>query len=315
MKKIKIKTKKNYLLGFGLTVIILTAFFVFYQQKEVKILFVGDMFFDRTIRKIMYEKGPDHIFSCIDDFLKTADVVVGNLEGPITENASVSLLSQVGDENNYTFTFPTQTAKLLAKNNIKVVSLGNNHIGNFGKEGIASTKKYLEEAGVDYFASSAEASAKEEDLIYRTKIKGNRLSFIAYNEFGGESKEKVAEKIKKEKSKGQKVVVFAHWGEEYIEPVLRVKTAAKLFAKSGANFIVGSHPHVIQSNEILEIKNEDGIKKVPVYYSLGNFIFDQYWNSKVSTGLLLEVSLKGDDFNITPHRVSLTRDGTTCLKN
>lgn len=286
----------------------LTLLYFISPKQESKIFFVGDMFFDRQIRKVMYAKGEDHIFSCIGDFLKEADLVVGNLEGPVTENASVSLLSQVGAPDNFTFTFPTNVPKLLAKNNIKVVSLGNNHIGNFGKQGILSTRKFLEEAGVEYFGGLS-----GDEPIHQTKIKGQKISFIAYNEFGGESKEKVAEKIKSEKAAGQKVIVFAHWGEEYIAPVARVKKAAKLFAESGASLVVGAHPHVIQESEILKIKDGEKNRKVPVYYSLGNFIFDQYWNKEVSTGLVLEVKIKGNDLDITEHKVSIGKDGRTCL--
>lgn len=280
----------------------LTLLYFISPKQESKIFFVGDMFFDRQIRKVMYAKGEDHIFSCIGDFLKEADLVVGNLEGPVTENASVSLLSQVGAPDNFTFTFPTNVPKLLAKNNIKVVSLGNNHIGNFGKQGILSTRKFLEEAGVEYFGGLS-----GDEPIHQTKIKGQKISFIAYNEFGGESKEKVAEKIKSEKAAGQKVIVFAHWGEEYIAPVARVKKAAKLFAESGASLVVGAHPHVIQ--------NSERVGDTQVYYSLGNFIFDQYWNKEVSTGLVLELNIKGDDMNVIEHKVSINRDGTTCLVN
>lgn len=280
----------------------LTLLYFISPKQESKIFFVGDMFFDRHIRKAIYAKGEDYIFSCIGDFLKEADLVVGNLEGPVTENASVSLLSQVGAPDNFTFTFPTITAKLLAKNNIKVVSLGNNHIGNFGKDGIASTHKYLEEAGVEYFGGLS-----GDEPIHQTKIKGQKISFIAYNEFGGESTQKVAEKIVAEKEAGQKVIVFAHWGEEYIAPVARVKKAAKLFAESGASLVVGAHPHVIQ--------NSERVGDTQVYYSLGNFIFDQYWNKEVSTGLVLELNIKGDDMNVIEHKVSINRDGTTCLVN
>lgn len=279
-----------------------------YQAKEIKILFVGDMFFDRHIRRAVYTNGEDFVFSCIGDFLKEADLVVGNLEGPVTENASVSLLSQVGAPDNFTFTFPTNVPKLLAKNNIKVVSLGNNHIGNFGKEGILSTRKFLAEAGVEYFGGLS-----GDEPIHQTKIKGQKISFIAYNEFGGESKEKVAEKIKSEKEKGQTVIVYTHWGEEYVEANANQKSKAKLFAESGADFIVGAHPHVIQESEILKIKDGEKNREVPVYYSLGNFIFDQYWNKEVSTGLILEVKIGGADIEITEHKVSINRDGRTCL--
>jgi poly-gamma-glutamate synthesis protein (capsule biosynthesis protein) len=292
--------KKTIIISLFLVVAV-SAFIFWEENREARIIFVGDMFFDRQIRKIMYEKGNDHPFSCISDFLKSADLVVGNLEGPITENASKSLFSVVGSHDNFIFTFPTVTAKLLADNNVKVVSIGNNHIGNFGKEGIKSTKQFLDDAGVGYFGG---LSGDEE--ILREHIGGYDISFVAYNEFGGQSADKVSEIIKEEKGNERKVVVFAHWGEEYIDPPQRVKNAAKKFADAGADIIVGAHPHVILEDEI--------ISGVPVYYSLGNFIFDQYWNEEVSTGLALEVLIKGDEMEIVEHKVSIQRDGRTCLK-
>ena len=80
-----------------------------------------------------------------------------------------------------------------------------------------------------------------------------------------------------------------------------------MFARAGADLIVGSHPHVILSSE--------KIGDTFVYYSLGNFIFDQYWNKEVSTGLVLEMNIKGDDIKIIEHKVVLGRDGRTCLEN
>ncbi len=294
---------------FGLFILIILGlvmgFFWYGKNKEAKVLFVGDMFFDRQIRKTIYSKGEDHLFSCISDFLKSADMVVGNLEGPITENASKSMLTEPGSPDNFIFTFPTVSAKLLAKNNIKIVNLGNNHIGNFGKEGIESTKKFLDEAGVKYFGGLT-----GNEPIYRTEIAGKKVSFVSYNEFGGDSSQKVSEKIKKEVEDGQTVIVYTHWGEEYIAPATRIKNAAKLFAQSGAKAIVGSHPHVILEKETIKLPSG---QETVVYYSLGNFIFDQYWNKEVSTGLVLEFNFKGDQLSIREHRVSINRDGTTCL--
>ncbi|OHB14361.1 MAG: hypothetical protein A2431_00730 [Candidatus Zambryskibacteria bacterium RIFOXYC1_FULL_39_10] len=288
--------KKFYLIIFVLAILFVSFFL--YEKREVKILFVGDMNFDRYIRKVGENKGEDYIFSCISNFLNDSDLVVGNLEGPITNNPSVSLGSVIDTPNNYTFTFPPNTAKLLAKNNIKLVNLGNNHIGNFGNEGIVSTKKYLNDAGVNYIIN---------DKIYRVKIGEKNVSFVSYNEFGGDVAEKVAQKIKIEKESGQIVFVYTHWGDEYVEPPKRVKDIAKMFARAGADLIVGSHPHVILSSE--------KIGDTFVYYSLGNFIFDQYWNKEVSTGLVLEMNIKGDDIKIIEHKVVLGRDGRTCLEN
>jgi poly-gamma-glutamate synthesis protein (capsule biosynthesis protein) len=304
---------KKYYLIISVIIVLVTALFLF-QKKETKIIFVGDMFFDRSIRKVMYAKGGDYVFSCMSDFLKNSDLVVGNLEGPITESASKSLLSQVETPDNYTFTFPTNVPHLLYKNNIRLVNLGNNHIGNFGKEGIASTKKYLSEAKVNYFGG-----LNSDEPIFRE----GKLSFISYNEFGGESAQKVAEKIVKEKESGQTVIVYTHWGEEYVPATARVKNVAKLFAKSGASLIVGSHPHVIQESEKIISPQPSLYPKervTTVYYSLGNFIFDQYWNKEVSTGLVLEAKIEDENLpdgkagiEILEHRVSINRDGRTCL--
>ncbi len=202
--------------------------------------------------------------------------------------------------DNFTFTFPTATAKLLADNNIKLVNLGNNHINNFGQSGISSTKKYLDEAGVNYFGGLSGS-----EPIYRTNLGGQNISFISYNEFGGESTQKVASQISSEKAKGQMVFIYAHWGDEYSEVPQRVKDIANLFVQSGADLIIGSHPHVILPSQ--------KIGGSLVYYSLGNFIFDQYWNRDVSTGLVLEVDISSGKLNIIEHKVSLNKDGRTCL--
>lgn len=279
------------------------------EKKEAKVLFVGDMFFDRFIRLVGYNKGEDFTFSCINDFLKNSDLVMGNLEGPITNNPSSSLGTVPGGDGNYTFTFPARIAALLVKNNIRLVDLGNNHIGNFGQAGIVSTRKYLSEAKVNYFGGLSGDPSKAEvgEPIYRTELGGVKMSFISYNEFGGDLAEKVAQKIAAEKAKKQTVIVFTHWGDEYLAVPQRVKDMAKLFVKNGADLIVGSHPHIILPSQ--------KIGDTWVYYSLGNFIFDQYWNKEVSTGLVLEVDIKGQakDWKIVEHKVSLGRDGRTCL--
>ena len=106
------------------------------MQPAVAVIFGGDMMFDRTIRQAMASHGDDYVFSCVADLLRSADLVVANLEGPITSHESVSEDSEPGDGLNYTFTFPTSTASLLARHNIRLVSLGNNHIMNFSREAV-----------------------------------------------------------------------------------------------------------------------------------------------------------------------------------
>lgn len=276
-------------------------------KKESKILFVGDMNFDRHIRKVQSEKGDTFVFSCLKDLLEEADLVVGNLEGPITLNKSVSLGSKIGSPENFVFTFDPSIAKLLADHNVRLVNLGNNHIDDFGREGMLSTRDFLVKAGVDYFGGFG-----GEEPIVRMKLGQTKVSFISYNQFGGDAPKKVAEKIKKESQEGRLVIVYTHWGEEYVLPNAAIKNTAKLFADSGAKLIIGSHPHVILPSEKIP-SNSRGQEDTLVYYSLGNFIFDQYWNTDVSTGLVLEVKIKNGQIEILEHRVVMQKDGRTCL--
>lgn len=269
-------------------------------EDGVKLLFVGDMNFDRHIRKVILEKGEDFVFFCLGNILKDADLVVGNLEGPITGYPSISLGTEPGSPSNFIFTFPTTTAKLLARHNIKLVNLGNNHISNFGQEGILSTRKYLDEAGINYFGG-----INGDEPIFRTKMGGENISFISYNQFGGDSAEKVVEKIAEENRAGQLVIVYTHWGVEYSPVTVQARNIAKLFAESGASVIIGSHPHIISPSE--------KIGDTFVYYSLGNFIFDQYWDREVSTGLLLTLGVNNNQIEVLEHKVVLNPDGSTCL--
>jgi AmmeMemoRadiSam system protein B len=265
----------------------------------LQLLVVGDMNFDRYIRQVSERRGSEYIFSCIDPLLHEVDVVVGNLEGPITEHTSVSMGTPMGSPNNYRFTFPITTAPLLVEHNIRIVNIGNNHSNDFGAAGIASTKQYLSDAGVAYFGGLA-----DDNTVHRLTEKGVRLSFVNYNQFGGDAPETVAALIAREHEAGQTVLVYTHWGEEYTAVTERVRSIAQLFAESGASIIIGSHPHVVQEHEI--------IGKTPVYYSLGNFIFDQYWDGSVTSGLGLRLTITPGNISIEEMSVTLMPDGRTC---
>lgn len=269
--------------------------------STLRMLFVGDMFFDRQIRFVSGEFGQDYPFSCIDPLLQSADFVVGNLEGPITANPSLSFGTIPGSVNNYTFTFPTTTAATLTRHNIRAVTLGNNHILNFGYSGLVQTQQYLARAGVGYFGGIA-----GDEPVYRVDQNGVRLSFVGYNSFGGASAQTVAGTIAQERAQGREVIVFAHWGVEYSTSTTTTRPAAELFAESGASAIVGSHPHVVGPHE--------WIGSTLVYYSLGNFIFDQYFNSGVTHGLALMLTFTPQGVaQVEEYPIVLHRSGQTCL--
>ncbi len=273
------------------------------------VLFGGDMMFDRTIRSTIEKNGGDFIFSCIDPILKKADLVVANLEGPITDQLSKSVGTAPGADGNYTFTFPTSTAEMLFAHNIRMVNIGNNHITNFGSDGIRSTIQRLDAAGVSHFGDPLEHSVAKEH------VKGIPLAFINYNEFssgggsasGGGAATTTIRHIREALAEGKLPVVYTHWGVEYATtPSAYSRELARSFIDAGAEIVVGSHPHVVQEREFYREKY--------IYYSLGNLIFDQYWNDDVRHGLMVSI-----DFDPTGVQyveeipVELGRDRRTCL--
>jgi len=273
-------------------------------KQEARIIFVGDMMFDRTIRTTMQEYGGDHLFSCIDYVLLEADLVVGNLEGPISNFPSRSVGSKPRDENNFTFTFPTSTATLLYEHNIRLVNLGNNHIANFGREGMVQTKSWLTAAGVQYFGDPQSAEAER---VARVQVNGVSFSFVNWSEWTSDKTDHTVAQVRAEHEAGRMVVVYTHWGEQYVPPPERVKILARQFVDAGAEIVIGTHPHIIQEHEIYSGKH--------IYYSLGNFIFDQYWNEEVRTGLLLDAVFDGKGIRSVEEKETwLQRDRSTCLK-
>ncbi len=271
------------------------------KSVTATVIFGGDMMFDRTIREVSDKKGGDFLFSCIDTELQKADLVIANLEGPITAEASRSVGSHVGAPDNYVFTFPVSTASLLYAHNIRVVNLGNNHIYNFGTGGILSTIASLEGASVDYFGDPIHAT------VVHKNLGGIRLALINYNEFVNHgSSSTTVEQITAARTDGEIPVVYTHWGVEYATTSFSYsRELAHSFIDAGAEIVIGSHPHVVEESELYKGKY--------IYYSLGNFIFDQYWNEDVRTGLLLVVTFNGHGVAaLREIPIHLERDRRTC---
>jgi len=245
------------------------------------------------------KKGEDYIFSCIDSTLADADMVAANLEGPITGNASVSAGSVVSSKSNMTFTMPSSTASLLLAHHIGIVNLGNNHILNFKRAGALSTLSALDAAGVEYFGNPIS------DSVLHKEVNGVALAFINYNEFGGRASSTLAH-IREARTAGELPIVYTHWGIEYATTSSPAQQRlAHRFIDAGAEMVIGSHPHVVQESEVYHGKY--------IYYSLGNFIFDQYWNNAVSHSLLLKVIIAPSGVQqVQEMPLVLKRDGRTC---
>ncbi|TAL51110.1 AmmeMemoRadiSam system protein B [Patescibacteria group bacterium] len=222
------------------------------DEPFLSIQFVGDVMLDRGVRSKMELQDVEYPWKEVQRYLQGAHLRVANLEGTISEEASMAT-----EEPPFRFTFAPEFVEAL-KPFIDVVSLANNHSRDRDLEGEAVTQQWLDTLEIDWFGGYATA-----EPVYRT----GRVSIVGYHQFGT-SLDEVEAVIQQEELAGQFVIVFPHWGVEYVSvPQDGQRELAKRMIQTGADLIIGSHPHVIQGIEMIE--------SVPIIYSLGNFVFDQ----------------------------------------
>lgn len=258
---------------------------------NINILFGGDVMLDRSTRKSISKKGVNFLTENINEVFQNKDLIMVNLEGPVTSNKSVSNCS-MDNPNHFKFTFDKeQTKKFFTFNNINSVGIGNNHILNFGEDGKKATEIFLKNNNIFY----VDVPNVNDNNLNIKNIKGRKISFIVYNYSNKIDQDKFIERILKSKENSDFVVVYAHWGYEYKlqESDIQKKLAYK-FIDAGADIIIGSHPHVVQPIEIYKNK--------VIFYSLGNLIFDQYFSQDVQERLLVNLFLEKDkvSFKLIP---------------
>ncbi|HAT73689.1 MAG: hypothetical protein US30_C0007G0032 [Candidatus Moranbacteria bacterium GW2011_GWF2_36_839] len=250
------------------------------EKENIKLFFLGDFMLDRYNRNLAETNGSDWFVKNIQAIFADNDLNILNLEGTITNKPSVSVGTNETQKGHFVFTFsPEKTESFLLENKIGLVSLGNNHSLNFGKDGMVETKNNLRNFGVEYFGDPT-----EENNFLIKNIKGQKIGFVSFNQFFGPSEEKTIENIKETKKRSEFVIVYTHWGSEYqLKENEKQKKLAHQFIDNGADLIIGSHPHVVQPLEIYRNK--------AIFYSLGNFVFDQYFSQDVKNRLAVAVSI------------------------
>lgn len=254
---------------------------------EVKMLAFGDLMLGRDVAAQMKDHGEDYPFreifgsDAIDPF--EYDLVTANLEGPVLHTPRRSDLFPM-------FAFdPEMTTKILNQYGFNLLNLANNHTWDHGAVGWESTLGVLHEAGMSTVGHPK--NLFEQDL-YETEISGIKLGFIGITDVLKPfpvNWEEAKKQISKLDQRNQFVVVMIHWGAEYkTSSSQRQQTKAHGLIDAGADLIIGHHPHVVQESEVYHGKQ--------IYYSLGNFIFDQYFSAAVQEGLGLDIRFSLDGF-------------------
>lgn len=258
-------------------------------KKEFKMLVVGDIMLDRLVRRQMMEQGDFFPFEQVRDFLSQsgADIVEGNLEGPITHYPSKTI-----DFSNKVlqFTFATNTAEILRAVGFTHLGLANNHALNFGPTGITETRDYLAGSNLGSFGDP-----KNQDyLSVVADVRGLKIGLVGYHAFEYGIENVLAEIIRL-RPHVNLLFVFPHWGNEYeLTPTDGQKYLGHKMIDLGADAVFGAHPHVVQPIEIYKGK--------PIFYSLGNFIFDQDFstNTKIGLAVIADFTETGATFSLQP---------------
>lgn len=217
------------------------------------------------------------------DVLRAADITFINLESPFVNNCPITTSGMVfcADANNI---------EGLNYAGIDIANLANNHINNYGQEGINNTISLLENAGI--LATGVSGPVYKE-------INQIKLAFLGHNQFGHLLD--ISQEIKKAKDQANLVVVSFHWGEEYTDkPTRKQQELARLAIDSGADLVIGHHPHWVQPIETYKDKL--------IVYSLGNFIFDQPWSEKTKLGEIGKFTFSKNgliDYQLLPIKISL----------
>ena len=271
------------------------------DKSQVKILAMGDMIFHQPIVK-NYRSNDSYdftpIFNNISSDINEADLAIANFEGSVNSNRKLSGFPL--------FNFPKETIYSLKNVGFDLLSTANNHALDTGLDGIAETISHINESSMKNFGTLAEDGDKG-IIVEKNGIKIGLISFTdtlngmdslmrgkeySVNTFAQD----VKSDIQNLKDNSDIVIVYPHWGNEYqLVPNDRQIFLKTMLQESGADIILGSHPHVLQRYEVEEKNN----KKYFTIYSMGNALSNQrVENLKkpgVDTGALIKLVIEKDN--------------------
>lgn len=228
----------------------------------------------------------------VRQLFKRAELAVVNHEQPVTGGWA-------HHTKGFRFSGKPDLTRIFTRAGIDFVSLANNHIGDYGAKGIRDSRRILKEHDLAVGGAGKDLDqARKVDLL---EANGTSVAIIPCLDFvkvywaGNDSAgatpcvdQYIRKDIRKARRAGADVViVFPHWGVEYTrQPLDSMRKHAARWIDAGADMVLGAHSHVAGS-----IEEIDG---APVFYSLGNLIFDQHWSTNTMESALVEATFHGD---------------------
>ncbi|MCL5435492.1 MAG: CapA family protein [Patescibacteria group bacterium] len=281
---------------------------------RIELILVGDIMLSRNVGAAIRKSGdPNLPFAKLKNYLASSALNFGNLESPFSGS---DFLPQTG---NLVFNVPSAYIKGLAENNFRVLSLANNHTLDQGAQGLSFTQALLANnniTGVGAGNDLEQAWAPAELTIKNTKLCFLATSYASAND-GGKSRndyvartdnlDRLRTSLAQMKTDGCEIIIASmHAGTEYTRTPNKTQTGfARAAIDFGADVVVGSHPHWVQPIE----RYGKGL----IFYSLGNFIFDQEWSKATKQGLTVKLTIEGKRL-ISAELVPITIENYCCAR-
>lgn len=249
-------------------------------ENKLELLFFGDIMLDRNVKSKIDKNGIDYLVASSTlhqlNLLKY-DLVSANLEGAVIKNGN-----HYNPVMAYDFAFDPKNVQFFKNNGFNYFTIANNHLADQGENGIIETRDNLKKLELKFSGCKDRETGECSYEVY--KMGGKRIGMVGFSMVYGEfDRQKALGIIKNLTDKTDFIVVNIHWGVEYEHKFNRLQqTIGHELIDNGADIIIGHHPHVVQGMEIY--------KKKPIFYSLGNFIFDQYFSADTQEGLSVAVS-------------------------
>ena len=238
-------------------------------EPPPSVIVAGDIMLGGRAKKAVTEFGLDYPFDGVLPLLRTAPIVLGNLEGPFAEKARMQ-------QRNFSYRVDVSLASSLSRAGINVVTLANNHLMDCGRSGVLETLDALSNANV--FAVGAGTSQRAAHTAVILQADGMQIGLLGYywnrrtaataDRPGSamDPPEVLEADIRGLRKYTDRIVVTFHWGVPYErEPSPEDRAKAHFAVDCGADAVVGHHPHIVQPFEIY--------RGCPIFYSVGNFAF------------------------------------------
>ncbi len=227
---------------------------------------------------------PGYVFEKTVQYFENDDFTMANFECVLSDG------NDPAAAKNFTFRAPTAYAGLLTAGSVEFVTLGNNHVLDYGNNAYADTKAALDKVGVAY-------TGRDEHTIYETES-GLRIGVYAVS--FADSLEQIKTGIQALKDEGAEFIIAAlHWGEEGYYEIISTQTAQGHAAiDAGADVVYGSHPHTLQP-----IEEYNGRY---IFYSMGNWSFGGNTNPRDKDTVIAQLEVTRDlDGSVSVTNVTL----------